>query len=81
MSFRVFCPKLAKKWPLKWAPANSNFAFYHPPPSAGAYTAVGTETGANAGAKANGEWFGVDIDVEINVKWVDNNSKIDPQMR
>ena len=46
-----------------------------------AYTAVGTETGANAGAKANGEWFGVDIDVEINVKWVDNNSKIDPQMR
>ena len=52
-----------------------------PPPSAGAYTAVGTETGANAGAKANGEWFGVDIDVEINVKWVDNNSKIDPQMR
>ena len=31
MSFRVFCPKLAEKWPLKWAPANSNFAFYHPP--------------------------------------------------
>ena len=31
MSFRVFCPKLAKKWPLKWAPANSDFAFYHPP--------------------------------------------------
>ena len=32
MSFRVFCPKLAEKWPLKWAPANSNFAFYQPPP-------------------------------------------------
>ena len=28
MSFRVFCPKLAEKWPLKWAKANSkNFHF------------------------------------------------------
>ena len=23
MSFRVFCPKLAEKWPLKWAQVNS----------------------------------------------------------
>ena len=28
MSFRVFCPKLAEKWPLKWAQVNSkNFHF------------------------------------------------------
>ena len=37
---------------------------------AGAFTAAGNETGANAGAEANCKWFGVDIDVEINVEWV-----------
>ena len=39
-SFRVFCPKLAEKWPLKWAPANSNFAFYHPHLGLGQYQSI-----------------------------------------
>ena len=28
MSFRVFCPKLAEKWPLKWAQVNSKILHF-----------------------------------------------------